>query len=208
MAPPSDTVTPPAGQNSGGSPHGRDVGFAPMAVVGVTWDAWQMECCGTPFRVGARVEWPLHLITAAGARMPAWTETTFTADVSRADGTTGEQAFCLGNGDLRVFCYPDLLGQNPSGRIEVRGLLYEDHHSDSAGVTVRAVRRIQVESFRFEPTSGDPQASKRVPSSYARRAVDVAPKWFQVEDSGRPHETGMRVELEVSTTLPISPIGR
>ncbi|MGI8868832.1 MAG: DUF6578 domain-containing protein [Mycobacteriales bacterium] len=207
-----------------------------MAIVGVSWDAWQMECCGDPFRVGHRVEWSLHLIPR-GTAIPESAHTTFTADVVRMpmqekpEGwqPQGDEVapdpnwYGVSNGDLHaLWCTEsEPLGDATAGRIEVSGLLYEDHHAMAAVKTVGIVRRIWVESFRLRSRGERSKAFDRVPSTRSLYAVNSSPKWFAinrdpdpdgfVDETGefvsRSHtdETGMFVQLTVATELPVSP---
>ncbi|NUP17412.1 MAG: hypothetical protein HOZ81_15165 [Streptomyces sp.] len=59
-----------------------------MGLWHVFYESWQMECCGTPFRVGDEVSWPLQLRDADDVCGGGWPDR-LTESAGRSQGRPG-----------------------------------------------------------------------------------------------------------------------
>ncbi|MEV6111696.1 DUF6578 domain-containing protein [Streptomyces sp. NPDC052109] len=148
----------------------------------VFYEDWQMECCGTPFRVGDEVSWTLVAYDAE--------------DVPQERGY-GAEAWVENHGG------PD---EATAGRVHAIELVRQEYlvHTDP-----RALERV---GRALEPAAEPPRLvvlpspyrREPVAGAHTLEAVGTCPKWFGKEEPGRdrgPHRirrtTGALVTLEV-----------
>lgn len=164
--------------------------------VTVQVEAWQQECCGTPFAVGDVVRWRLVADSgwAARALEPQLRLDDVELLVEAVYGMTGDEPVgCrLGLGALQVF-----LGEDPPpapGELRTVGLLCEDHHVGAPARlplspgTVASIRTLH----RAYDEHGEPVPATSVLTHVHR--VDRG-----LRDLPRRHLVGLLVELDVDT---------
>ncbi|MFE7122521.1 DUF6578 domain-containing protein [Streptomyces sp. NPDC057654] len=172
-----------------------------MVLWKVFYADWEMECCGTPFPVGAEVRWTLLLTEDAD---DTWQDCR--CEVEGPVESRGGTAAIIRDGALTA-----LWSEPPwplPGRARVTGRLSVHGHGPSpeeVAPTVGLVRRIQVVTQGFaEPRTGS-RSFAPVPGERWLREVDMCPKWFRREVDGpermrsgvgyRRDETGVLVEV-------------
>ncbi|KMS66394.1 hypothetical protein ACM01_45885 [Streptomyces viridochromogenes] len=177
-----------------------------MGLWHVFYEDWQMECCGTPFRLGDEVSWPLLLSDADEVLGGGWHDqlTRIAGPVEDVPGTAGATRVVRGETGLTVALQEDPvdvvpaedLGEVPPGdRIHAVGLLTAESHTGADLPAARGrVRAIQVVTQGFaEPVPGsgtwEPVVGER-----SLRSVRECPKWFAKADAG------VLVTLEVPDT--------
>ncbi|MEV0263917.1 DUF6578 domain-containing protein [Streptomyces sp. NPDC050617] len=164
---------------------------------------WEMECCGTPFPVGAEVRWTLLLTEDA--------DETWQDCLSEVEGPAEPRG---GMAVIRAGALTALWSEPPwplprrarvTGRLSVQG---HGPYPQGVAPTVGLVRRIHVVTQGFaEPRTGSREFAP-VPGERWLREVDLCPKWFRREVDGpqrlrrgvgyRRDESGVLVGVETA----------
>lgn len=186
----------------------------------VFYEGWQMECCGTPFKVGDDVSWPLLFTDTEEALGGGWDDELskivgpvedLAGDVD--DGDDGDDRDAAGDGSMRVLQDETGLtvalgretgaGAGPGDRIRLVGLLAVETHGGEWPEVTGRVRAVRVLTQQYAETAPGSRSWEPVRASGARRlrSVDECPKWFA---DGMPGERGRRwVETGVVVTLEV-----
>jgi len=166
--------------------------------------SWQMECCGTPFKLGEQAQWRLLFVDAGrSGSEPVEHHGELTAHAELFSWDLGEP----GRTDIRLTAGAAILYWSAAdaiaGMVTLTGGVHEDHHADvpeDFPITTGVVRRIRVETrdYREDPPGSRGWVYANSIATY--RDVSVSPKWFAdvPGEAGRTRaETGVLVELEV-----------
>ncbi|MER5942737.1 DUF6578 domain-containing protein [Streptomyces sp. NPDC001928] len=181
-----------------------------MGLWHVFYADWQMECCGTPFKVGDEVSWPLLFQTSEDVLGGGWHD-----QLTRIAGQVEDLAGDLAGDDegpVRVLREENGLvvalhghpvdsaadeeagDVRPGHRLRLAGLLTAEFHGDAVPVTSGRIRAIQVLEQGFAETSPGSWTREPVPGERSLRSVRECPKWFA------DAEAGVLVTLEVPGT--------
>ncbi|WP_217211688.1 DUF6578 domain-containing protein [Streptomyces sp. AC550_RSS872] len=177
-----------------------------MGLWHVFYEDWQMECCGTPFRLGDEVSWPLLLSDAAGVLGGGWHDqlTRIAGPVADVPGKAGATRVVRGETGLTVALQEDPVGVvpaedlgevTPGDRIHAVGLLTAESHTGADLPAIQGrVRAIQVVTQGFAETAPGSGTREPVAGERSLRSVRECPKWFADADAG------VLVTLEVPDT--------
>jgi len=167
--------------------------------------SWQMECCGTPFKLGEHLQWRLRFVEAGRSDSgPVEHHVELTAHAEPFSRDLGE----VGRTDTRLTAGAAVLYWSAAGAVAgaviLTGGVHEDHHAgvpEDFPVTTGMVRRIRVETRDYRE---DPAQSRTWVKAHSRatyRDVSMSPTWFAdvPGDAGQTRaETGVLVDLEVN----------
>ncbi|GAA4086800.1 DUF6578 domain-containing protein [Streptomyces shaanxiensis] len=177
-----------------------------MGLWHVFYDDWQMECCGTPFKVGDEVSWPLLMSDADGKLGGRWHDqlTKIAGPVEDLPAKGGAVRVARDETGLTVALHQDpvaLVPQEdlgevaPGDRIRLVGLLTVECHTGADLPDTRGwVRAIQVVTQGWAETAPGSLTREPVAGERSLRSVWECPKWFG--DAG----VGVIVTLEVPGT--------
>ncbi|WP_369168869.1 DUF6578 domain-containing protein [Streptomyces sp. R28] len=177
-----------------------------MGLWHVFYDDWQMECCGTPFKVGDEVSWPLLFQSSDHALGGGWHDqlTKITGSVEDIPAEEGAVRVLREESGLVVALHQhsvDLVSQEelgdvrPGDRLRLVGLLTAEFHSDPDLPDTRGrVRAIQVLRQGYAAMAPGSLTRVPVPGERSLRSVGECPKWFADADAG------VLVTLEVPGT--------
>ncbi|MGI5374932.1 DUF6578 domain-containing protein [Streptomyces sp. CA-251387] len=178
-----------------------------MGLWHVFYEDWQMECCGTPFKVGDEVSWPLLFTDADDALGGGWDD-----ELSKIVGPVEELP---DDEDGSVWVLRDETGLTvalggetgadvgPGDRIRLVGLLAVETHGGEWPEVSGRVRAVRVVTQQYAETAPGSRSWEPVRGPGARRlrSVDACPKWFA---DGMPGERGRRsVDAGVVVTLEV-----
>jgi hypothetical protein len=174
-----------------------------MALWRVFYEDWQMECCGTPFSVGERVDWRLLLLPAGDVLGGGWDR-----QVCRIEGTAEMPGG--GDGTLRTVRAADGLvaalgegtGVADGGRTRWEGVLLVEHHAGEWARTTGRVRALHLVRRPPEETRPGSRLSESAPAWRRLEEVTTCPRWFG------PDTAGVLAVLDVPGAAPPEPRDR
>ncbi|MGW6909827.1 DUF6578 domain-containing protein [Streptomyces sp. NPDC054940] len=167
-----------------------------MGLWHVFYADWQMGCCGTPFKVGDEVSWPLLLSDADGELGGGWHDqlTRIAGAVEDLPGDEGAVRVLREESGLVVALHEDPvdvvaegeLGEvRPGDRLRHVGLLTAEFHGDpDLPETQGRVRAIQVLRQGWAETAPGSHTREPVAGERSLRSAWECPKWFADGDAG------------------------
>ncbi|MGN9762154.1 DUF6578 domain-containing protein [Streptomyces sp. SD31] len=167
-----------------------------MGLWHVFYADWQMECCGTPFKVGDEASWPLLFQPADDALGGGWHDqlTQVAGPVEDLPGEGGAVRVLREESGLVVALHQhpvDVLAQEelgdlrPGDRPRLSGLLTAEFHGDpDLPETPGRVRAIQVLRQGYAEMAPGSLTREPVPGERSLRSVWECPKWFADADAG------------------------
>ncbi|KUL21634.1 DUF6578 domain-containing protein [Streptomyces regalis] len=167
-----------------------------MGLWHVFYEDWQMECCGTPFKVGDEVSWPLLFQSSddalGGGRHDQLTKITGPVeDMSAEEGAVrvlreeSGLVVALHQHPVGVVAQEELGDARPGDRLRLVGLLTAEFHGDPDLPETRGrVRAIQVLRQGYAEMAPGSLTRVPVPGERSLRPVWECPKWFADADAG------------------------
>ncbi|MFG2548578.1 DUF6578 domain-containing protein [Streptomyces sp. NPDC048581] len=170
-----------------------------MGLWHVFYEDWQMECCGTPFKVGDEVSWPLLLSDADGELGGGWHDqlTEIAGAVEDLPGDEGAVRVLREEDGLVVALHQhpvDVIADEevgevgevgPGDRLRHVGLLTAEFHGDPDLPETRGrVRAIQVLRQGWAEAAPGSHTREPVAGDRSLRSVWECPKWFADADAG------------------------
>ncbi|MFI6013915.1 DUF6578 domain-containing protein [Streptomyces sp. NPDC051243] len=167
-----------------------------MGLWHVFYADWQMGCCGTPFKVGDEVSWPLLFSSSDDFLGGGWHDqlTKVVGPVEDIPGDDGAVrvlrdenglVVALHGHPVGVLAEEELGDVRPGDVLRLVGLLTAEFHGDPDLPETRGrVRAIQVLRQGFSEVAPGALTREPVAGDRSLRSVWECPKWFADADAG------------------------